>query len=1245
MSRALAVLAIAAAVFVPGASATGQEAGTPVASAFDFVKFPTPVCAGVGLRQSPYFTRNDCGFAEVRIDGAQESDQVTAVFSNGATAEATFDAGVWQFDIAPEADWPAGPVTVTMRVNDEIADGEGRFFLNQLGAELSTTGTHAPGDPLRLRGEVFQLPDRRGVGAQFRLRVVDASGEPTSAPFGPFTAAEDGTVDETLPAAATAALRPGRATNWRETVRIEMLGAGFEDDGPLGSGFWAAPDGEPVGSAAITAVPDEPVLENSFVSSKGWVKPGETYPFTVRVRNYTDEPFTDLTVTVSVPDGTTLLGEPSFTVDVPAGGVAARVFEARADTLQQDPQIVWKNLSSTATLNEITATSHGPKVIPPSGGYETARYGDRPFPVVPVDFSDRAHGAGSSAAKLATKINDPDTPGSTFNLYQEMSYGQLFPHGTVPSDGIATAGWDYEHGFSFTENSLEPDTCRGVTNAMLPVHQQLQPERIRDGWYQLPGSTDYYGDDSKGSALIGALAGVGALQDIDSGCGPTGKAVYDAAQIADPEIDYNEYDTDKDGVVDFFMMVFPGVGGNGESQLSGYDNIWPHSSDLQGAYVDENGEKGYVSDDQLTDLEGRPLFWTDEGRSKKTTDDTGIPVHVRVGPYNVNPESAIERASVISHEYGHSLGLPDYYSTGSRETYGSWTLMASDHSQNIDIVGKKELGWVVPRVLEPGQRVDAAGWQDTKKDTNRIDWKQPDGSPYTLQGPTVHNGEAYVAPLPGRQIIDPSLVPSGDHVWWSRAGNDFGCSPSGGHNLDIALPALRDVPAGTPVTLTFKSRWDIEWDYDYGFVLATTDNGRSYRSYASANGYTTPGSQNPNANGCQSQYGNGLTGSSGSFEGGTQTLDRVTGTYPDAPFLQDSYDLSDLAGEPATLRLTYATDPGLARPGWFIDDLKVTAGDTVIYESDFETATDPAIYNGGCREGLQTAQECTDGWQLASASEGSPAEHAYLLEMRDRSGFDMTGRGESDRGEPTFAPGVYLAYTDENHGYGNVGTDNPPAQTPLDAVPEPGSDTPNLDDAAFKQGQSFSDAGAGHVDNYSDPAREDGAWRFDFDCLGFDVTGLTGAGPGPEAPGTYDLAGDVAFRTGPGCATFNYGWGEGDPVVPPAPAPPRTESKLGAAAGAGQAAVSGKRTRLVQAFRAGYGRRLNVVVRLGQPARVRIDVMRRGRVVRRLADRRLAAGRTLHLNARGLRRDSYKVRLRVTRAGVTRVITRRVLTS
>ena len=53
--------------------------------------------------------------------------------------------------------------------------------------------------------------------------------------------------------------------------------------------------------------------------------------------------------------------------------------------------------------------------------------------------------------------------------------------------------------------------------------------------------------------------------------------------------------------------------------------------------------------------------------------------------------------------------------------------------------------------------------------------------------------------------------------------------------------------------------------------------------------------------------------------------------------------------------------------------------------------------------------------------------------MRDRSGFDLDGHGENDRDPIDFQPGLSLDYTDEAHGYGNAGTDDPPAQTPLDS--------------------------------------------------------------------------------------------------------------------------------------------------------------------------------------------------------------------
>ena len=122
-------------------------------------------------------------------------------------------------------------------------------------------------------------------------------------------------------------------------------------------------------------------------------------------------------------------------------------------------------------------------MIPPDGGFDTARYGDRPFPVVPVDYFDRSTRGVHTGESLASKINAPDIPGSTFNLYQEMSYGQLFPNGTVPSAGIATRRLGLRAGLRRSpELRASPTRCRGATYARrcrATRYQPLYPERIQ----------------------------------------------------------------------------------------------------------------------------------------------------------------------------------------------------------------------------------------------------------------------------------------------------------------------------------------------------------------------------------------------------------------------------------------------------------------------------------------------------------------------------------------------------------------------------------------------------------------------------------------------------------------------------------------------------------------------------------------------------------------------------------------------
>jgi M6 family metalloprotease-like protein len=1206
-------IAVAAPVTSTVAAGTAGPAGTASAatapaaeagSAFGFLFYvypdPQPLCplaVALTTTADPAVDRGSCilvNFSTTGASGAVEADLyaegAAEPFVTGIAADPDTDPGTYQVSTAPDGDWPAGKIRMVVR--DDVGQlGEFTFFHNALLGTATAEAPQAPGAAFTVSGTLGEHSKRgtfgsdKGVPATYKVRLTEPDGTVLFT-SGEQTAASDGTYTYEVPAGTTTSVVSGGATSYQTTLKVEIVEAAYDDTAPIPpptTGAWASAVAATT-SQVIVSPATELLLQNSFVSSVGWVKPGETYPSRIILTNPTSAPVTPTGVQIDAPTGSTIVQAGATTVDGPTytwtpgtiapGETKTLVLESKAATTAQLDTVVWRDLSTTAVLTvpseaEQTARSHGPKVIPPTETFDTARYGDRPFPVVPVQYSDRAYQANHSGSSLETVINDPGFEGSTFNLFQEMSLGQLFPNGTVPSEGIASKDFAYAPGFEFTQAEVPGNTCHGGTYADLPVDvagTPLYPERITNGVYNLPGQTEYYGSDSFGSAVVTSQTPTG-IQDIDSGCGDTGKLVYDAAAIADPEIDYSDYDTDKDGVVDFFMVVFAGCGGNGGSQLAApgdplgacpydevsYDNIWPHSSTLEGGYTDPvTGLPGFTTDDQLKNLEGQPLWYTDDSYSEHTTTPgpDELKVLVRVGPYNVNPETAIDKASVISHEYGHSLGLPDFYSSTGRETYGDWNLMATDKSQNMDAYSRQELGWVVPEVLD-SSRVET-DIPDSKTDIGTITWQKPDGTPYTLTDGAdgvVHNSQMYVAKLPGRQLLDAAAFTSGDgaspsHLWWSGSGNDFNCTPVAGHNLDISIPQLKDLtdPAAT-VTLSFKSRWDIEWDYDYGFVMTTTDGGSTYTSHPSDERYTTGTNTIPPAtsnNTCQDTYGNGLTGSSGSYAAGTEAVDRNTATYPEGVFLADSYDISDLAGEAqGALRFSYVTDPGLSRPGWFIDDVKVTvdpdgpgaqpAQDLLV--TDFETSGDPGdprIFNGGCREELSTARKCTQGWKYLEAGAESVQDHAYYLEMRDRSGFDLEGHGQIDRDPIGFTPGFYLSYTDEAHGYGNTGTDDPPAQSPLDSVPQPGESAPNLNDAAFVDSgtrATFTDDPATpHVDNYLDPSSPSGNWEFGYGCLGFDVTSMTGEDTIQLAG---DLTGSVAFTMGAGCGTYDYGYTAG----------------------------------------------------------------------------------------------------------------------
>lgn len=905
-----------------------------------------------------------------------------------------------------------------------------------------------------------------------------------------------------------------------------------------------------LGASPLLVTPVEasetPDMRARFLSSFGWVRPGDTYPFFIEY-DAGAAGTTDTSVAVTLPasavfvsaqpapaSGDGRAGSPLvFALGPLAPGATGRILvHARAMSLDEDPEIVWKDLSAEARLSAavagvpqpvLTSRTMGPKATT----LTTARFGERPFPLVMVEYQDVQHCTGvgqpypectgnHTAAALDAAVNSRTSGKSLWQLYNDMSFGQLSPTGAVnPADGSGTKPFEpYPYKFS----SLDPNGfCAGVTAAEArgtPAY----PNRVRDGWYVLPGNQGYYGSDSTGNSVVGVLTGIGPLVGIDDGCGPTGKIAYDAAAMADPDVDYNEFDTDKDGVVDFINVAFAGKGANNVvPSATSAQNIWPHKSDLQFYFTDENGQKGYVSNDQLKTHTGVPLWWTDATRKQMTTDPaSGLPVYVRVGPYNVNPETAIERMSVIAHEYGHSLGLPDFYSVGGRSTFGSWELMASDYAQFMTVFARQELGWIVPREAEDGVYT----LRESKTDTGSIEWTRPDGAKYTLTGPGIHNADALRVDLPRRLLIE--QVPSGTRAWHSGSGNNFDCPPEAGHLLDVFLPDLAQHENASSVTLRFQSFYEIEWDYDYGFVLVSADAGQTWQSLPSKRGTTVAdfsphGAENLSGHQCYARYNNGITGVSGQ-PNSPANPDRFTGDYATPVWIEDEFDLTAFKGRSVVLRFVYATDPGLAFRGWFVDDIRIDADGAEVYASDFESSD-------------EANRLFPRGWARVSSADGVPLDHAYYVEVRDRVSWDKDGKLQSDRGTPTWQPGVAILYTDENHGYGNVGVDDQPAQTIVDSVPQPGNENPALDDAAFTTGPGRSKFdGCTHVDNYDDGS---GQWKLPegVNVIVSELSGLSTDGAASNASATLlvDVQPDCSTIVAPPALAVGAGYQDPDP--------------------------------------------------------------------------------------------------------------------
>lgn len=131
-------------------------------------------------------------------------------------------------------------------------------------------------------------------------------------------------------------------------------------------------------------------------------------------------------------------------------------------------------------------------------------------------------------------------------------------------------------------------------------------------------------------------------------------------------------------------------------------------------------------------------------------------------PYFIMPEGGnrMSSISIIAHEFGHMLGLPDLYATPdspAAEGVGVWCTMSQGHGLDgkplhFSAWCKSQLGWLDPVVLDPRvkQKLVLGPVHNSAKECYKI-LIRPDGSEYLLLENRLRRG--FDKDLPGEGML------------------------------------------------------------------------------------------------------------------------------------------------------------------------------------------------------------------------------------------------------------------------------------------------------------------------------------------------------------------------------------------------------------------------------------------------------------------------------------------------------------
>ena len=283
------------------------------------------------------------------------------------------------------------------------------------------------------------------------------------------------------------------------------------------------------------------------------------------------------------------------------------------------------------------------------------------------------------------------------------------------------------------------------------------------------------------------------------------EALKEACELLNAEIDFRQYDSDGDNYVDMILMYYAG---HNQAEGGGETTIWPHQSERTIGTFDGKKVRRYFCTSELQKGNGVMLM-------------CGI--------------------GTTTHEFGHSLGLPDFYDTNGKENgeagalyYFSLMCRGSYNNEGrtppyLNSEERKMLGWMDDQI-----EIQSPGPLMLTSIQDGVAYKTPttmDGEYFVYECRTSKGWDSALPGGPGllvyhvdkseRETLNPdswwSYLYTPNQLWESwgstNAVNAFGSHPCfylipaanqssleyKGNEADIPFPGRRKVTKYTPV--------------------------------------------------------------------------------------------------------------------------------------------------------------------------------------------------------------------------------------------------------------------------------------------------------------------------------------------------------------------------------------------------------------------------------------------------------------